>query len=63
MKKTLLNYMGLLGVVSLLSDTAAVLFAPMAYFGVPERFSVFAAAGFQAVLGIYLFRSGDRNRP
>ncbi|QAA32168.1 DUF998 domain-containing protein [Clostridium manihotivorum] len=29
---------------------------PKAYFGVVERFSVFAASGFQAVLGIYLFR-------
>lgn len=28
---------------------------PEAYFGIPERFSVFAVAGFQAVLGIYLF--------
>ena len=31
MKKTLINYTGLLGVVSLLSYTTAVLFAPMAY--------------------------------
>ncbi|MDO4796802.1 MAG: DUF998 domain-containing protein [Coriobacteriales bacterium] len=29
---------------------------PPAYFGVVERFSVFAAVGFDAVLGIYLFR-------
>jgi hypothetical membrane protein len=28
---------------------------PKAYFGIMERFSVFAASGFQAVLGIYLF--------
>ena len=33
--------------------TAAV---PAAYFGVVERFSVFAAVGFNAVLGIKLFR-------
>ena len=33
MKKTLINYLGLLGVVSLLSYTAAVVFAPMAYEG------------------------------
>lgn len=32
------------------------------YFGIPERFSVFAATGFNAVLGIYLFRGfGDDN--
>ena len=29
---------------------------PPAYFGIPERFSVFAATGFNAVLGLYLFR-------
>ena len=28
---------------------------PREYFGIFERFSVFAAAGFNAVLGIYLF--------
>ncbi len=28
---------------------------PKEFFGIPERFSVFAAAGFNAVLGIYLF--------
>ncbi|MGN0115675.1 MAG: DUF998 domain-containing protein [Acutalibacteraceae bacterium] len=33
MKKTLINYLGLLGVVSLLSYTAAVVFAPLAYPG------------------------------
>ncbi|MDD3921034.1 MAG: DUF998 domain-containing protein [Eubacteriales bacterium] len=30
--------------------------APAAYFGIVERFSVFAAVGFNAVLGIKLFR-------
>lgn len=29
---------------------------PQEYFGIPERFSVFAATGFNAVLGVYLFR-------
>ncbi|MDR0936682.1 MAG: DUF998 domain-containing protein [Oscillospiraceae bacterium] len=29
--------------------------APVTYFGIFERFSVFAATGFNAVLGIYLF--------
>jgi len=28
---------------------------PSEYFGVPERFSVFSASGFNAVMGIYLF--------
>ena len=26
---------------------------PRAYFGIPERFSVFACAGFTAVLGVF----------
>ena len=29
---------------------------PAAYFGIPERFSVFAATGFNAVLGLGLYR-------
>lgn len=29
---------------------------PIQYFGIPERFSVIAAMGFNAVLGVYLFR-------
>lgn len=29
---------------------------PSKYFGIPERFSVFAATGFNAILGVYLFR-------
>lgn len=29
---------------------------PKEYFGIVERFSVFAVTGFQAVLGIYLYR-------
>ena len=31
------------------------------YFGIVERFSVFAAVGFNAVLGVYLFK-GFRER-
>lgn len=42
----LLMFMGAIG-------TNAV---PKEFFGIPERFSVFAATGFNAVLGIYLFR-------
>ena len=29
---------------------------PAAYFGIPERFIVFAATGFNAVLGLGLYR-------
>ena len=40
----------------MLLGTVGVNLVPPEYFGIPERFSVFAAAGFGAVLGIYLFR-------
>lgn len=33
---------------------------PREYFGIPERFSVFAAAGFNAVLGVYLYRGFEK---
>ena len=33
---------------------------PPEYFGIAERFSVFAAAGFNAVLGMYLFHGFER---
>ena len=36
---------------------------PPQYFGIPERFSVFAAAGFNAVLGIYLFNGFPQKQP
>ena len=35
---------------------------PPVYFGIAERFSVFAAVGFTAVLGLYLF-SGFKKAP
>ncbi len=35
---------------------------PKEFFGIPERFSVFAATGFNAVLGIYLFRGFEKQR-
>ena len=34
---------------------------PAEYFGIPERFSVFAATGFNAVLGVYLFIGEKEN--
>ena len=33
---------------------------PRAYFGIPERFSVFACAGFTAVLGMYQRRGWEK---
>ena len=34
---------------------------PIQYFGIVERFSVFAAVGFNAVLGVYLFKGFGEN--
>lgn len=34
---------------------------PRDYFGIPERFSVFAATGFNAVLGVYLFNGFEKS--
>ena len=34
---------------------------PSEYFGIPERFSVFAATGFNMILGLYLFNGFDKN--
>lgn len=42
----------------MLAGAVGVNVVPSDYFGIPERFSVFAAAGFQAVLGIHLFQGG-----
>lgn len=36
---------------------------PKEYFGIAERFSLFAATGFNAVLGIYLFRGFQSTKP
>lgn len=46
----------------MLLGAAGVALAPIEYFGIPERFSVFAATGFNAVLGIYLFRGFKNNK-
>ena len=43
MKKTLIERLGLLGIVSFLSYTAAVVFSPLAY------------SSFNAALGMHLF--------
>lgn len=67
MKRTLTQKLGLLGVLSFLSYAAAVALCmmlvgaigmklvPAQAFGVVERFSVFAATGFNVALGIHLF--------
>lgn len=51
MKKTLIERLGLLGIVSFLSYTAAVVFSPTA----AVVFSPLAYPGFNAALGMHLF--------
>ena len=62
-ERKLINWVGLLGIISLISYALAMMIgavgtgiAPPQYFGIVERCSVFAATGFNAVLGWYLFR-------
>ena len=43
----------------MLVDALGMKIVPAAYFGVVERFSVFAATGFNAALGIHLFCDKD----
>jgi len=44
----------------MLAGAVGVNIVPADYFGIPERLSVFAVAGFQAALGIYLFDEGGK---
>ncbi|MBR3356982.1 MAG: hypothetical protein IKG46_04055 [Solobacterium sp.] len=67
MRRKLIHWLGLTGVPALLFFTAAVMLVlmqigsigtgivPSGYFVIVERFSVFAALGFNAGLGMYLF--------
>ena len=45
----------LLALFFMFAGAVGVNVVPIHYFGIPERFSAFAAMGFNAVLGIYLF--------
>lgn len=55
---------GILGAVALFMMMVGAIgqgAVPTQYFGIVERFSVFAAVGFNAVLGVYLFKGfGER---
>jgi FlaA1/EpsC-like NDP-sugar epimerase len=44
-----------LALLLMLAGAIGVNVVPTRYFGIPERFSVLAAMGFNAVLGVYLF--------
>lgn len=57
-KKSGIKGLGICALIALLMMLVGAIgqqAAPPEYFGVVERFSVFAAVGFNAVLGIYLF--------
>lgn len=45
-----------LSLLLMIAGAIGVNVVPIQYFGIPERFSVIAAMGFNAVLGVYLFR-------
>lgn len=45
-----------IALVLMFAGAVGVGIVPKEYFGIPERFSLFAATGFNAVLGVYLFR-------
>lgn len=45
-----------LALLLMIAGAIGVNVVPIQYFGIPERFSVIAAMGFNAVLGVYLFR-------
>ena len=45
----------LLDLIFMILEAIGTKSVPRAFFGIPERFSVFAVTGFNAVLGIYLF--------
>lgn len=56
--------LGLLAAIALLMMMVGAIgqgAVPTQYFGIVERFSVFAAVGFNAVLGIYLFKGFGEN--
>lgn len=63
-KKSYLSYAVWALIAFFLMMTGAIMSGtvPKEYFGIFERFSVFSATGFNAVLGIYLFNGKDINR-
>ena len=64
-KKSGLKALGVFALIALLMMLVGAIgqgAVPPEYFGVVERFSVFAAVGFNAVLGIYLFSGFNSKR-
>ncbi len=57
-----LGVFALIALAMMLIGAVGQKLVPPAYFGIAERFSVFAAVGFTAVLGLYLF-SGFKKAP
>lgn len=53
-KCPLLGKSALMALVLMITGAVGTAILPHDYFGIPERFSVFAASGFTAVLGIFL---------
>lgn len=57
-----LGYFAVLALVLMLLGAIGTNVVPPEYFGLPERFSTFAAVGFNAVLGIYLYCGLDKEK-
>ncbi len=55
-KQKTLGNLALAAVILMMLGAIGTGALPKDFFGIPERFSVFAAAGFNAVLGIWVFR-------
>ncbi|MEI3503036.1 MAG: DUF998 domain-containing protein [Anaerovoracaceae bacterium] len=50
-----------IALVMMLTGAVGMNLVPAAYFGIVERFSVFAAAGFNAVLGLHLYKNSGES--
>ena len=51
----------LTALILMMAGAVGTALLPHDYFGIPERFSVFASAGFPAVLGIYMKKGWKRD--
>lgn len=58
-----LGWLALIALALMFAGPVGIGLAPKSLFGVFERFSVFAATGFNAVLGFYLFTGFSRAQP
>lgn len=58
-----LGWIALIALALMFAGPVGIGLAPKSLFGVFERFSVFAATGFNAILGLYLFAGFQKAKP